>query len=82
VARKPPVYFFSLNHQQSAYWANQLGFRPGEWRHIGEEFHGFNDAVVYLTGTYYERRDYFTFLNYMAAVGIELIIADDMVPRG
>lgn len=77
-----PVLFLSASHQQSAYWARQLGFAPNEWRHIGRPHHAHGwgrGTTLYIVGTWWEVDGLDDFLALFASHGIEGILAEEMV---
>jgi hypothetical protein len=80
--RGAPALFLSASAQQSAYWANQLGFGPREWRHLGRvhDVLGLRpDSPVYLVGTWSPALQ--EVLDELEARGVECVLAQEMVPR-
>lgn len=76
------MLFLSPRAEQSAYWARQLGFGRGEWRHISSvaQVYSYRDTLVYLVGTWYESCFVDQALERFAAAGVECILAEEMVP--
>lgn len=79
MTRRRPVLFVSSAHNQSAYWAQQLGFGRREWRHASpHSVRGLRgDTTVYLVGT--DSPNVREALDYLTAVGVEVILAEEMV---
>lgn len=75
--------FVAGSRQQAAYWANQLGYAPGEWQYLDvSTTRGRRTDTIFFVGTYEQRPDWPDLLMVLIPTGAEFILAEDMVPVG
>ena len=79
--RKRPQLFVAGSRQQAEYWANQLGYGPGEWQYVDtHNSRGRREETIFVCGTHLERPDWPELYAALVPTGAELICAEDMVP--
>lgn len=76
------AFVLAGTHRQFDLFVRSSGGHPKDFRYVSD-FHriaGAEDAVLLLTGTYYEHPDYVRVVEYCRAKGVPVLIASPVFP--